>query len=414
MSPLNGTAPFPFFINIDATDNSGVASVVLYVNNEEYTLEYNENTSNWEMNTSFSAGTYSLTVIAIDNAGIEKSLGLGTLNVTDPGIIISTTQFELGDTLIVEITGLNPEVIASAKINISNSEYTQQYEISNISSSISVEIYLNENYSLDVYSIILEVEDFNENKIIFDDGVEFTISTNSNPFLNAVFEKHTLADGEATNFTIEATDSLGIKSIVIIRGPETIPLTLDENGTVTGELQFTEAGTYMIQVVVIDNAGAKTQKSFTFTVNAEGPEFVNVYPTQSMLAGLHTPFTLELEALVMDASGVDNVTLYVNGTEYPLANTFGVWYTSVDLSDATYTMSIVAVDIYGSETVYDLGTVTPQETDKLDRPGETDNSTDSGPSIPDVKPEIDSTAIIMGLTLLTIIGTSVINWKRKE
>jgi hypothetical protein len=414
MAPLNGTAPYPFFLNIDATDNSGVSSVVLYANSEEFVLQYNQETSHWEMNTTFTAGSYSLTVIAIDNVGVEKSLELGILNLSNPDLTVSATQFELGDTLIVEVTGLDPEVIATAKIIVSGPEYSQEYVIANISSSNNIDIYLNENYPLASYSITLEVEDFNGNNTIFDNGASFIIFTNSNPSLNAVFEKQVLADGEATNFTIEAIDSLGIENVVIIRGAETISLSVDENGVATGELQFGEAGTYMIQVVATDNAGAQTQSTHIFTVNAEGPEFMNVYPSQTMLAGLHTPFTLDIEALVMDGSGVANVTLYVNDTEYALVNTFGVWYTSIDLNDSTYTMSLLAVDIYGTQSVYDLGTVTPQE-NKIPETSEDPTSTDDpGPTIPEPEVEIDSTIVIMGFTLLTIIGSSVLSWRRKD
>jgi hypothetical protein len=271
MTPLNGTAPYPFFFNIDATDNSGVTSVVLYANSEEFILQYNQETNHWEMNTIFTAGDYSLTVIAIDNVGTEQSMELGTLSVSDPEYTVSSTQFELGDTVIVEVTGLDPEVITSAKIIVSSPDYSQEYALANISSSESVDIYLDENYLLAAYLITLEVEDFNGNKTIFDNGAGFIIFPNSNPSLNAVFESQVLFDGEATTYTIEATDSLGIQSVVIIRGAETIPLTLDENGVATGELQFGEAGTYMVQVVAVDNAGAQTQSTHIFTVNAEGP-----------------------------------------------------------------------------------------------------------------------------------------------
>jgi hypothetical protein len=141
---------------------------------------------------------------------------------------------------------------------------------------------------------------------------------------------------------------------------------------------------------------------------------MNVYPSQTMLTTLYTPFTLEIEALVLDASGVSNVTLYVNDTEYALVNTFGVWYTSIDLGEATYTMNLVAVDIYGTQSVYDLGTVRPDE-DKIIVTSEDPTSTDDPePTIPEPEMEIDSTAVIMGFTLLTIIGSSVLSWRRKE
>jgi hypothetical protein len=97
-----------------------------------------------------------------------------------------------------------------------------------------------------------------------------------------------------------------------------------------------------------------------------------------------------------------------------LVNTFGVWYTSVDLGEATYIMSLVAVDTYGTQSVYDLGTVIPQE-NKIPQTSEDPTSTDDpGPTIPEPEVEIDSTIVIMGLTLMTIIGSSVLSWRRKD
>jgi hypothetical protein len=116
----------------------------------------------------------------------------------------------------------------------------------------------------------------------------------------------------------------------------------------------------------------------------------------------------------MDASDVSNVTLYVNDTEYALVNTFGVWYTSVDLSEETYQLSLVAVDIYGTQTVYDLGEVRPDDNKVVVSTEDPTSTDDPGPTIPEPEVGIDSTVVIMGFTLLTIIGSSVLSWRRKD
>jgi hypothetical protein len=413
MSSLNGTAPFPFSLSLSATDGSGINFIHLYANNQEYILQYNSSDNDWKIATLFSMGSYTLTVIAEDNAGTQTTLDLGTLIVSDPGITLSSTENGLGNILTIDIDGLDPEVSSKIKITIYSSDYSYEIVIDNITTTVSTDVFLDENFPLAAYSITLEFELKDGSIIEFQDIASFTVLTNSVPVLDVIFENQYLFDGEATNFTIQATDSIGIDNIVIIRTNETIILTLDANGTVTGELGFTQPGTYLVQVTATDKAGAQTTTNHMFTISAKGPVFEIVYPSTTMLVGFNTPFLLEVEAVVTDASGVDTVILYLNSTPYALTNDFGIWHTSVELSEDTYLLKLIATDIYGTETIYTLGEVTPQEK----TPPTTDpptTSTSDPDEIPENNTEIDPTVGLAALTIITVLGSVILNWRKRS
>jgi hypothetical protein len=413
ITSLNGTAPYPFSLILNATDGSGINIIRLYANDQELILQYNATDDNWQIYALFNTGTYTLSVIVEDNVGVQATLDLGTLTVSDPGVVLSSTENSLGDTLSIDVTDLNPEVVTKATLTVYSGSYNYVIVIDNITSDISKDIYLDENFPLAAYSITLTVELSDGTTVEFQDIASFTIFTNSMPVLDVNFLNQDLADGEATNFTIQATDSLGIDSIVIIRTNETITLTFDANGTTTGQLRFYQAGTYLVQVTATDKAGAQTTENYLFTVNAKGPEFESVYPSIAMLDTLNTPFTLELEAVVNDASGVDTVVLYLNDMPYTLTNDFGVWHVSVELESNTYTLRLVATDIYGTETEYILGTVEPENNDpSTSEPPPSGGS--NSPETPKNNIGIDPVVGLAVVTIITIIGSAFMSWKKKD
>lgn len=305
LSILSGTAPYSFSLNVSVTDGSGINYVSLYANSQDIPLEYNIDNSYWETTTTFSAGTYILTIIAEDNVGTQQQKDLGTL-------IVNPSNFEI--------------VYASEK----------------------------------------------------------------------------LFDGESTNFTIQASESLANADVTIIHNNEEISLQLDVNASLTGEIQFTQAGTYNTQVIITDSLGTEIIKESQFNITLKSPEFQSVYPTPGTLITMHTPTTLNVETIVIDASGIQSVVLWLNDSVVPLLKNTGVWSTTIALQEASYTLKLVATDIYGAETIYNLGDIRPE--DKLPPPDEPEPSSTSITS--QTPKNQDDIAITLGMTFLTV-GTVV-------
>jgi hypothetical protein len=316
MSSLNGTAPFLFSLQVNATDGSGINYLHLYTNDQQYILQYNVISQQWEFTKLLSANTYTITIIAEDNFGIQKTLDLGTLTV-------SPAKFEI-----------------------------------------------------------------------------FRVSEN-------------FFDGETANFTIQASKSLANANVIIIGLNEPINMTLDSNAVITSQLPFSNVGTYPIQFIVIDQLGTQISKTITFNITAKGPVFESVYPSSSQIINYRTPLTLELEALVTDASGVNDVILYLNDTAYSLTGNNDHWYTTLLIPYGTYTLRLVATDKYGTETVYLLGEITPQEIITS-----TSEPKPSSPSNPKDSPQNDRiteyTIGIVVFTLVTIVISVFMVWKKKS
>lgn len=315
MSSLNGTAPYSFSLIMSVMDGSGINYVNLYANDQEYFLQYNLVTNQWEISAIFNAGEYILSIVAEDMIGIEKTLELGTLTVFQ----------------------------ASFRI---------------------------------------------------------------------IFETENLSDGETTNFTIEASDSLANATVNISWDNQDIELTLDSNGTATGQIQFYEPNIYTVEVTITDKVNVELIQEYTFEVADKGPEFEKIYPDKAMLAEYHTPFTLEMETIVKDASGVSTVILHVNSTQYPLTNSFGVWNTQIDLTSGTHTLKLVATDIYGTETVYILGEVILYEIITSDP--ESASTFPPNPSqTPEKESSIEPTVGLIVLAVAVVTSGLFVYWRKK-
>ncbi|MFX0064788.1 MAG: hypothetical protein ACFFC7_21650, partial [Candidatus Hermodarchaeota archaeon] len=218
--------------------------------------------------------------------------------------------------------------------------------------------------------------------------------------------------GETTNFTIEASDSLANATVNISWGNRDIELTLDSNGTVTGQIQFYEPNIYTVEVTITDKANVELIQEYTFEVADKGPEFEEIYPDKAMLAEYHTPFTLEMETIVKDASGVSTVILYVNSTQYPLTNSFGVWNTQINLSSGTHTLKLVATDIYGTETVYILGEVVLYEIITSD-PESVSTFPPNPSQTPEKESSIEPTVGLIVLAVAVVSSGLFVYWRKK-
>jgi hypothetical protein len=229
---------------------------------------------------------------------------------------------------------------------------------------------------------------------------------------SVLYVSEILFDGESTEYTLQASTTLSHNNVSIIHNNETITETLDINGVLIGELQFYEAKTYIVQFSITDILGTQINHEYIFNISVKAPTIESIYPTTDVLATMRTPLTLDLEAIITDASGISSVILYVNNTEYALDNYFAVWFTSIELERGNYTLTLVATDIYGAETIYILGEITAEKT--------TTTTTEEPPktSTKTTENEITTTDIIaavtmVGATVATIAGAVLVKWKNK-
>ncbi|MFX1514029.1 MAG: Ig-like domain-containing protein, partial [Promethearchaeota archaeon] len=229
----------------------------------------------------------------------------------------------------------------------------------------------------------------------------------------ASWDRFTLVDGETVNYTITASDSNGISNISIIRQNETILVELSDNDTAEGELRFYAPGTYCVQVIITDMAGLMTTTNFTFIVEGKGPKFISVYPSDTILNEMRSPVLLEVEAIVADPSGISQIILHTNSTGYPLTFTNGMWCTSLELSNATYSLWLTAIDIYGVESRYELGQITPF----LNKTAIANDEGDGTRNIQSVKEDSASPFLMLGvltLSLTVLIGNFISKWRRRN
>jgi hypothetical protein len=316
LSTLNGTAPFSFALNLKVTDGSGINYIQLYINEEEFDLDYDDFDNSYSYSTLFPAGSYIITVIAEDNVGTQATLDLGTLNV------------EPAD-----------------------------------------------------YSVL--------------------------------YASEVLFDGESTEFTIQASNTLAFTNVTItLNENEERIETLDGTGALTGEIQFDQPGIYTVTFSITDSLGTQIIHEYNFNITAKAPVIESIYPNAETLATMYTPLDLNFETIVSDASGVASVILYVNDTEYLLSNNFDLWYTTISLEKGNYTLSLIATDIYGAETTYNLGEITAKEetTTTTNEPTKTPKeSSDTTQTTTDLV----TTVGMIGISLVTLTGTVLVKWKKR-
>lgn len=315
ISTLNGTAPFPFALKLNAADGSGIKFIHIYINGEEYNLEFSDIDDSYNYYVLLSAGSYIITLTAEDIVGAQAILDIGTVNI--------------------------------------------------------------------------EPADF-----------------------SVIYASENLFDGETTTFTLEASTTLAFSNVTITHNNMEMIYNLDVNGILTGQLQFNEPRTYTVYFSIIDSLGTQLEHEYSFNVTAKGPVIESIYPNSVLLTTMTTPMDLNLEAIVKDASGVASVKLCINETEYLLSNTLNLWYTTVSLERGNYTLTIVATDIYGAETTYILGELTVN--------GITTTSTEESTNTPKESTEntqtttdLITTVGMIGVSLVTVVGTVLVKWKKR-
>ncbi len=344
---------------------------------------------------------------------IVDQLRFETGPVNTPHLIVSPSDIALGEVIDVEISDIDPFLTPKAKLLLTtdNFVYEQQLDISSPLSTIS--IHLNESFPLSFYSISLQLQLNNGSWIKYEDLTTFVISTNSLPTLDVSWDRLLLDDGEIVNYTIIASDSLGIRNVSIVRENETILIDLPVDGVVSGELRFFTPGTYWVQIIAVDRAGAKAMSDFSFTVNGKGPEFLNVYPSTTLLAELHSPLLFEVETLVSDPSGIASVTLYSNSTQYPLTLTDDLWSTSLELSNATYTLWLIATDIHGIDSRFELGQITPS-LDETSIPNNGEPGSEESSSHAKNNPSPFLLLGVLSTSFVLLIGNFLLKWRKRN
>jgi hypothetical protein len=338
----------------------------------------------------------------------------GQIRIISGNIMVEATAPELSVVLMSSLNGTAPFLFSlhlnatdGSGINyihlyINGQNYNTQYNLSNNLWEFST-LLSEGNY---IISIIAE-----DNA-----GIQNTLDLGTLVVVQGNFEifsvQENLFDGETTNFIIQASNSLANANVIILGMNEPINMVLDTDATISGVLKFSDPGTYPIKFIIVDKLGTQIDKTITINITAKGPEFESIYPSPAQLVTHNTPFTLELETIVTDASGVKSVVLYTNDAAYPLNSNVDLWYASVMLQSGTYSLRLVATDIYGTETTYNLGELTLQEI--ITSPSE---PKPSSPSNPEKTPQNDLiTESTVGLALITILTISVsafMVWRKK-
>ncbi|MCP8322787.1 MAG: Ig-like domain repeat protein [Candidatus Methylarchaceae archaeon HK02M2] len=351
-------------------------------------------------------GSIPFIIYVEDNAGKQAILnGYITVEAVAPELSIHSMSSLNGTaphsfSLILSV--IDGSGINYVSLYANDQEYSLQYNVTTNKWEISA-IFNAGEYVLNIVA---------EDMIGTQKAVELgTLIVNQASF-RITFETENLSDGETTNFTIEASDSLANATVNISWGNQDIELTLDSNATGIGQIQFYEPNTYTVEVTITDKANVQITQEYTFEITAKGPEFEEVYPDKTMLAEYHTPFTLEMETIVKDASGVSTVILHVNSTEYPLINSFGVWNTQIDLTSGTHTLKLVATDIYGSETVYILGEVILYEIITSD-PGSASTFPPNPSQTPEKESSIEPTVGLIVLAVAVVTSGLFVYWRKK-
>jgi hypothetical protein len=316
ISTLNGTAPFPFALKMKAIDGSGINTIWIYINDNQYELQYNDIDDSYDYSTILPAGVYIIMIIAEDNVGTQGTLDIGTVN-------IEPAEFSV--------------------------------------------LYADKNFF----------------------------------------------DGESTNFTLQASTTLAHTNVTIrYDNNKEITQILDATGTLTGQIDFNEPGLYTIQFSITDILGTQLSHEYTFNVTAKAPVIESIYPNIEYLTTMYTPLELNLESIVTDASGVDNVILYVNSTEYALDNNLNLWYTTVYLERGNYTLTLIATDIYGAETTYNLGELTAKEITTTTSQEPTDTPTETSENT-QTTTDLITTVSMVGVSLVTLVSTVIVKWKKR-
>jgi hypothetical protein len=422
---------------ITATDSLGIASVKIEIEHTIYDITQNNNTSsrNGQFSTLFgneqnsrdilyylrareensfsfyytpqSVGSVPFTIYVEDYAGQQKILNgsimveavAPELSVASMSSLNGTAPFSFS----LVLNGTDGSGINYICLYTNNEEHLLQYIPSTDQWEISMVL------SASDYALIVIAEDNVGTQATLDLG----ILSVSQAVFEIFFENENLYDGEATNFTIQGDVSLSNATVDIIWGNQNMTLILDSNAIVTSELTFSQPDTYIIEVIITDQMGIQLTQNYSFDIAAKGPEFEAVYPDAAMIAEFRNPFTLELEALVTDASGINSVVLYADSAAYPLINSFDVWNTNVDFNEGTYTLKLVATDYYGTETIYELGEMTIQKiSSSVSEPIPVPSSNPPQTS----KNENDSIEPAVGMIILVVVAVSgglIVYWRKK-
>ncbi len=364
--------------------------------------------------------TYEIKAEYVGNDYYEGTSTISTLEVIDnPGqllnVQISPSSLQLGESILIQVNAQDKDSIStvSAIIHQNQTDFSYTLPLINMNETFEGLLFCDAQFVLGSWTIDFVIIDALGLETRFVAQAQFKIITNPAPELNVHWDQLTLNDGETTNYTLTVSDSVGISNVSIVRENETVLIELVDNGTVSGQLQFLSPGTYFVQVIAKDNAGAVTVVDFTFEIIGNGPEFLNVYPSTTTVANLNTPVLLEVETIVTDPSGIATVTLYSNSTEYPLDFTNNLWSTKLELSEATYSLWLIASDIYGIESRYELGQINPSSND-ITSSNNSGNHSENSSSTTDNNLSPLLLAGMLGLSLTVIFGSYILNWRRKN
>jgi hypothetical protein len=301
-------------------------------------------------------------------------------------IEITPAIIDLGDTILINVTASDIDSITSVTAKIYNTTVTYTINLDYINGTYQKRIWCDTGFQIDTWTIDLVIVDNIDIETTFTNAGQFVINDNPAPTVTYTVTPTTIPDGSSVEIEISATDTLGIASIQIEIDSTIFDLTdnitiIEENSLPTlninglrgmrslntdtrarevnvvyfSYLPYT-TGIVPFIIYVEDNAGQIRQINGNIMVEAVAPELSVL--SMSILNGT-APFSYALKLNATDGSGIINIWLYLNEQEYDCEynELEGSWFFDILLGTNDYTITIIAEDNFGIQTILDMGTL---------------------------------------------------------
>ena len=321
---------------VTATDNVGVDSLVVKVNDVEVTLVDGKFSYNFA-----SAGKYVIVATATDVQGNKGSytLELHIVNRDNEAPVVTITRpsgdIFLGDTVEFTVTATdNSGVIDSLVVTVNDVEVTLadgkfSYEFSTAGKYVIVATATDGqgNKSSSVLEIYIDSKDTEAPTVDITKNVD------------AVFT------GNTVEFTVDARDNVGVDRLIVTvnsaGGSEVITVGADGKFS----YKFSAAGVYVISATAIDAAGNTGSANMMITVidqDSEAPVVTIDYEADRIIVGDTVGFTIK----ATDNVAVTNLTVKVNGQTVTLVGDKLAYNFS---TSGKYTIVAEATDAQGNK-----------------------------------------------------------------
>ncbi|MHA2093920.1 MAG: hypothetical protein ACW98F_04755, partial [Candidatus Hodarchaeales archaeon] len=252
-STLNGTAPFPFALKVNVTDGSGINYHWIYINGEQYDLNYNDSDSSYSYNALFPAGTYIITVIAEDIHGTQATLDIGTLDVEPAEFSVLYASENLFD-------GESTTFILQASTTLADTNVTMMHNNEETIETLDSTAILTGELKFDqpgTYTVDFSITDSLGTQISH--GYTFNVSAKA-PVIESIYPStEALATTHAPlelNLESIVTDASGVASVILyINDTEYL---LSNNFDLWYTTIYLERGNYTLTLIATDIYGAET------------------------------------------------------------------------------------------------------------------------------------------------------------